>query len=144
GEAEGLAIATSSHRAAPVTLTGADASVLRDVLADWTVDSVSALVGDRAVRALDREQVVPARRAAERAGSDRVALLTRLLTFGDSLPRAQAELALGEFGVDRAARAGLVVAAGAADDDSVQALVDVRPYSAVDAHGEVGWWIASD
>ena len=44
---------------------------------------------ERAVRALDREQIVPARFAA-RATTDPVALLTRLFSLGDTLTRARA------------------------------------------------------
>lgn len=131
-------------RARPVRLDPADADALREALAAWTVDATAELVGDRAVRALEREQVMPARLAARAAGTDRVALLTRLLTLGDQLVRSEAELALGSLGVDGAIRCGLVDATGAGGDDLVRALVDVRPYAAVDADGEAHWHLASD
>ena len=86
--------------AAPVTLGEDDAVALRADLVPWTVDAVSELVGSRAVRALGREQVVPARLAARHAGNDQVALLTRLLTLGETLTRADVERALPRLGAD--------------------------------------------
>ena len=135
----------TAQRSAPVVLTGADAFALREALGDWTIGAITALVGDRAARALDREQIVPARMAARAAGTERVALLTRLFTLGDTLSRAEIEKALtGGFGVDDAERAGLLVCAGASGDDPVRALVDLRPY-ATDVGGDARhWWIASD
>jgi hypothetical protein len=140
---------TATH-SAPAFDAGADASVLESAqslasaLADWTVPAIHDLVGDRAARALDREQIVPARLAARAAGREPVALLTRLFALGDALTRDEAALALGDFGVDRAAASGLVTAAGAASDDMVAALVDLRPY-ATDVDGDPRtWWLASD
>jgi len=130
--------------AAPVTLEADDAVALRADLAPWTVDAVSELIGSRAVRALGREQVVPARRAAREAGGDPVALLTRLLTLGEILTRADVDRALPRLGADGAARCGLVACGGAGRDDAARALIDVRPYANADGDDEVSWWIASD
>lgn len=119
------------------------AAPLRADLAGWTVDVVDDLVGGVAVRALGREQVLPAVVAA-RASADRLATLTRLLMLGDTVTRAEAEAALPALGVDRAVAAGLVHASGASDDDDVRAVVDLRPTSSVGADGELTWWMASD
>jgi len=130
--------------AAPVTLEVDDAVALRADLAPWTVDAVSELVGNRAVRALGREHVVPARLAAREAGNDPVALLTRLLTLGETLTRADVERALPRLGADGAARCGILAVSGAGDDDAARALIDVRPYVAADGDEEITWWVASD
>lgn len=128
----------------PVRLDADDARALRADLASWTVDAVSELVGNRAVRALGRENVVPARLAARDAGNEPVALLTRLLTLGDTLTRADVERALPSLGADGAARCGLVAVGGAEDDDVARASVDLRPYAAADGDDVITWWVASD
>ncbi len=129
---------------APAVSAGADAHSLAHALAGWTVPAIHEVVGDRAARALDREQIVPARTAARAARREPVALLTRLFALGDPLTRDEASVALGDFGVDRAVASGLVVAGGAAPEDMVAALVDLRPY-ATDVRGEPQtWWLASD
>jgi methylase of polypeptide subunit release factors len=128
----------------PIALGGDDAAALRADLSPWTVDAVSELVGDRAIRALGREHVVPARLAARDAGRDPVALLTRLLTLGDTLTRADVDRALPRLGADGAARCGMVAVGGAGDDDAARALVDLRPYATADGDDEVTWWVASD
>ena len=135
----------TSPRSAPVELTGADALVLREALAPWTVDAVAELVGERAARALDREQVVPARLAARAAGSDRLALVTRLLALGDEVSAADAAIAFGgREALAAAERSGLVELAGSGAGDAARAAADIRPY-ATDLGGEpTTWWIASD
>lgn len=130
--------------AAPVNLEDADAASLRADLASWTVDSVHALVGERAVSALGREHVVPARLAARAAGSDPLALLTRLLMLGETLTRADVERALPRLGAEGAVRCGIVSVSGAGHDDAARALVDLRPYATADGDEEVTWWVASD
>ena len=117
------------------------ATALRSDLAEWTVESVSELVGDRAVRALDREQLVPARLAAREAGDDPLAVLTRLFALGDGVTRAQLASALPNLGVEAAAASGLIAVSGGSDDAPVQALIDLRPFD-VDTGGT--WWVASD
>ncbi|MFW2512370.1 DUF7059 domain-containing protein [Demequina sp. SO4-13] len=120
------------------------AASLRADLDGWTVDGVSELVGDRAFRALDREQVTPALVAARAASSDSAAVLTRLFMLGDDVTRAQADAALSRLSAQGAERIGLIEAAGEAPDDPVRALVDLQPYSSTTEHGQVDWWIASD
>jgi len=116
------------------------APALRADVEHWTNDAVAELIGDRAVLALDREQLVPARLAARAAGDDPIALLTRLFALGDTLSVAQVARALPTLGVQGAAASGLIATAGASDDDPVRALLDLRPYE-TETHR---WWIASD
>lgn len=113
---------------------------LRADLEPWTNDAVAELLGDRAVLALDREQLVPARLAARAAGDDPVSLLTRLFTLGETLSVAQVRRALPTLGAAGAQASGLIATAGASDDDPVRALVDLRPYETEESR----WWIASD
>lgn len=129
--------------ATPPTIDASAASALRADLTEWTVDAVSQLVGDVAVRALDREQIMPARLAARRSDA-RVALLTRLFSLGDALTPAQCARALSHLGLERAQECGLVVVTGAGDARRVAAAVDLRPYTFTDAEGDHTWWVASD
>ncbi len=137
---------SNPDRDTPVTLSEGDADLLRAALASWTVDSVTDALGDRAMRALGREQTVPALLAARRLGGDPVGVLTRLFMLGDEVLRSELDSALGVFGVDRAIASGLAVASGASPHDRVRGLVDVRPTAAAGADGEstADWWVASD
>jgi methylase of polypeptide subunit release factors len=125
---------------------GAAAATLRADLAaaGFTVDGVERVLGPVASAALHREQAVPARRALRGREGDPTATLAALFLLGDDVPRAALDAALGRTGVDGARRLGLVEAAGAADDDAVRAVVDLRPYAASDAAGPVTWWLSSD
>ncbi|AEG43205.1 methyltransferase [Isoptericola variabilis] len=126
--------------------TGLVAALRTDLDASgFTVDGVGDLLGEVASAALHREQAVPARRALEAAPADDPrAPLTRLFLLGDDVPRAALDRALPGVGAEGAERLGLVRAAGRAADDAVRAVVDLRPYAAVDARGPVSWWLASD
>ncbi|CAM5783749.1 DUF7059 domain-containing protein [Cellulomonas persica] len=115
----------------------------------FDVEHVEALLGPVAAGALHREEVVPALRATTsavaRGGDDEaLATLTRLFVLGCAVPRTGLDRALTWVGTDGAQRLGLVAAAGNGTDDEVRALVDLRPYAAVDGHGEATWWLASD
>ncbi|WP_062078494.1 DUF7059 domain-containing protein [Demequina globuliformis] len=129
---------------APPHLSPNAADRLRSDVSEWTVDAVQDVVGERAMRAFGREQVLPGRLAARAAGEDRVALLSRLFLFGDSLTRAQADAALPQLGAQGGIEAGLIAASGASADDEVRATVDLRPTSAMTEDGELAWWIAHD
>jgi methylase of polypeptide subunit release factors len=59
--------------------------------------------------------------------------LTRAFVLGVPVARAALDRALPTLGVAGAARLGLVSAAGTSPDDEVHALVDLRPYTALDA-----------
>lgn len=115
------------------------ATPLRRALASWTVDAVEAICGDRATRAMGREQVLPARLAA-RASSAPEATLTRLFLLGDTVPERLLDQALPGVGAAGAAALGLVqVSAGEA-----RARMDLRPYETTTEAGDARWWIASD
>jgi len=121
-------------------LSAEDAASLRTALREWTVDAVRAVVGERAALALDREQVVPALRAARAAGRERTAVLTRLFSLGDQVSASDAAAALGPLSVERAVQAGLVEESAG----EVRGRVDIRPYATQVGGAPVTWWIASD
>jgi SAM-dependent methyltransferase len=107
------------------------------------------MLGEVAAAALHREQAVPARRALATAQGpsgvpDARATLAGLFLLGDDVSRAALDRALPGLGTGGAERLGLVRASGTGRDDAVRAVVDLRPYSAVDAQGRVEWWLASD
>ena len=108
---------------------------LRDALtrASFTVDSVYALLGDDAHRALGRNQTVPAQRAT-RGGGD-LATLVRLFALQVPVGRDRADAALPGL-VEPLVGAGMLAASGG----EVRALVDVRPYG----DEEHDWWIVCD
>ena len=133
--------------------------------AGFTVAAVEELLGPLASAALHREAPLPALRvtaghllrasrpprasalggALTPRGADAgVAALVRLFVLGAVVPRRAVDAVFPRLGTDGAARLGLVAAAGSGPDDAVRALVDLRPYEAVDAAGTVDWWLASD
>lgn len=142
----------STPASAPVPGAAGHAAPLVDALrsgltaAGYTVDGVGEALGEVASAALHREQTVPARRALAdvAAAHEPRAALARLFLLGDDVPRAALDRALPGLGTAGAARLGLVAAAGEGDDDAVRAVVDLRPYAAVDAAGDASWWLASD
>ncbi|MFE5293191.1 methyltransferase [Isoptericola sp. NPDC056618] len=142
----------STPASAPVPGAAGHAAPLVDALrssltaAGYTVDGVGEVLGDVASAALHREQTVPARRALAdvAAAHEPRATLARLFLLGDDVPRAALDRALPGVGTAGATRLGLVAAAGEGDDDAVHAVVDLRPYAAVDAAGDASWWLASD
>jgi len=111
--------------------------------ADYTVDGVHAVLGGVASQALDREQAVPALRVSAASDAPAAALL-RCFTLGRPVTRAALDAALPQVGTAGARSVGLVEAAGEAPGDEVRALVDLRPYAAVDAAGTAQWWLVSD
>lgn len=98
------------------------------VAAEWTVDSVAALLGAQAADALARDQLVPALRVTAQLQSA-AAILTRLFILAQ--PVSDEELRIA-FPTANPQEIGLV-----ADG---KALVDLRPF-AFESHD---WWIASD
>lgn len=111
--------------------------------ADYTLDGVRDLLGPVAADALDREEALPARLVAARSGTTAAQLL-RLFQLGEPVTRRELDAALPNVGAAGAARLGLVQLQGESDQDEARAVVDLSPYAAVDAAGEVDWWIASD
>ncbi|WP_124341107.1 DUF7059 domain-containing protein [Cellulomonas algicola] len=118
---------------------------LRDDLrrASFTVAAVEDLLGPVAAGALHREEPVPALRATA-ASDEPVATLVRAFLLGCRVRRDALDRALPTLGSRGAHALGLVDASGAAPDDDVRALVDLRPYAASDGSGDVDWWVASD
>ncbi|MEC5153621.1 hypothetical protein RCH23_000987 [Cryobacterium sp. CAN_C3] len=133
--------------------------------AHFSVPGLTGLWGIEADAALRRNQRVPARRALAALATtlDRnepAATLARLFLLGDAVPRADLDAALPALGAAGAEQLGLVRAvdgidrppaverAGArgvtAPDALLCPLVDLRPYSFIDAHGAGSWWIVSD
>ena len=104
--------------------------------ARFSVESLTRLWGEDAAAALHRGQRVPALRAIA-ARQDALPTLARVFVLG--LPSAPDDIdaALPELGLSGAVALGLVEASGTP-------LIDLRPYSFVDAHGVGSWWIASD
>ncbi|WP_123816666.1 DUF7059 domain-containing protein [Myceligenerans xiligouense] len=111
----------------------------------YDVDGVEDLLGPVASAALHREQAVPARRVAEPlVTKDPRATLATLFLLGGVVPRSAIDRALPAVGTGGAERLGLVRSAGSGPDDEVRAAIDLRPYAATDASGDVRWWLASD
>ncbi|MDF8264778.1 DUF7059 domain-containing protein [Luteipulveratus flavus] len=117
--------------------TGAELPSLRDALrsSGFTLDGVADVLGDRASRALNREQPVPAE-LVTRGSDDPVAVLVRLFGLGCPVETAQVDRALPGWGADRLAALGVVERVG----DAVRTLFDLRPYG----DGEHEWWVLSD
>ncbi len=105
--------------------------------ARYTVDRLRSLWGDAADAALARGDRVPARRALAQAEAEPAALLARLFLLGEPLDDDALQSAFPTLLPDGARRLGLIDAHGAA-------LLDVRPYSAVDASGTADWFVVSD
>lgn len=112
--------------------------------ARFTVTTLTGLWGDEADAALHRNERVPAVRALARrradTGVDASATLATVFVLGLPVERDDLAAALPALGVDGAVELGLV----AEDAGGVRPLLDLRPYSFVDAHGAGSWWIVSD
>lgn len=123
---------------------GLDIASINDLRRDlraaaYTMDTVEAIVGEVAGRALHRAEPIPARRAL--TGSDEpAATLARLFLLGDTVTSTQVDRALPACGVAGAIALGLVAAHG----DMVRSAVDLHPYRVSDAAGDVDMWFASD
>lgn len=121
----------------------------------FTVDGVTALLGERAMGAWLREQPVPARVALEREGGSQPHLATVISLFllGDPVPTTTVDAALPSVGAAGLARMGLLEpdegGAGGGEPrnggieraEQVRAAVDLRPY-ATDTAGEL--YVVSD
>lgn len=112
--------------------------------AAYSVTTLTELWGVNAEAALHRNERVPALRAlaARRRdhGPEASATLATLFVLGLAVSRDDLATALPTLGVDGAIDLGLVELTG----DEARPLLDLRPYSFVDAHGAGSWWIASD
>lgn len=112
--------------------------------AEYYVPQVEELLGTVAAAALRRTQLLPARDAVQNQLSEPRAALTGLFLLGLEITNEQLGTALPTLGADGARALGLVEAQGAGPGDKVRAAVDLRPYAAHDAAGDVNWWIAAD
>ncbi|HEY3005069.1 MAG TPA: transferase, partial [Kribbellaceae bacterium] len=104
---------------------------LRDCLggAGYTVDGVSARLGETAHAALGRNETTPAYRAT--TGGDELDTMIRLFLLQRAVPEARAAKAFPGI-VDQLTAAGILVASG----NDVRARVDIRPYK--------DWWVVAD
>lgn len=125
---------------APLNLLRADLTA-----ANYSVTALTGLWGVEADAALYRNQRVPAQRALaalrEKLGRPTpTATLAQLFVLG--IPVAAVDLAdaLPTLGLDGALGLGLI----RLEADTALPLLDLRPYSFLDAHGAGSWWIASD
>lgn len=125
---------------APLDLLRADLTA-----ATYSVTALTGLWGVEADAALHRNQRVPAQRALaalrEKLGRPTAAAtLAELFILGIPVPTDELALALPALGLDGAQKLALVTL----DGDTARPLLDLRPYSFLDAHGAGSWWIASD
>jgi methylase of polypeptide subunit release factors len=102
--------------------------------ARYTVDGCLEAMGATAYGALGRNESVAASRAVA-ANDSPVATLTQLFVLQENVDRSAAEAALP---LAEAVAGGLV--AVDRTDDTVRALVDIRPYG----ESDVDWWLVSD
>jgi hypothetical protein len=137
--------------AARVQLNGRVTAPLIDLLradlaaANFSVTALTGLWGIEADAALHRNQRVPALRALARLRATLTVpepnvALAQLFVLGLPVARAEFAAALPALGITGAEELGLL----RAGPDEVHPLVDLRPYSFVDAHGAGSWWIVSD
>lgn len=128
--------------------------------AHFSVPGLTGLWGVDADAALRRNQQVPAQRALAALAItlgriEPAATLARLFLLGDAVPRTDLNAALPALGAAGAEELDLVAAVvvpgghersadSAGPDALVRPLVDLRPYSFIDAHGAESWWIVSD
>ncbi|MFB2597133.1 methyltransferase [Herbiconiux sp. P17] len=116
--------------------------------ARYRVDVLDALWGEQAASALFRGRRLPAERALGRlrASGDPLppaATLAALFVLGDVVAADDLAAALPRLGVAGASALGLVGPASSSAD-GWRALLDLRPYSFVDALGVGSWWVVSD
>lgn len=130
-------------------MTSALIDLLRTDLtaANYSVSALTGLWGIEADAALRRNQRVPARRAlvalrAKLGREEPTATLARLFVLGEPAGRGDLDAALPLLRAEGAERLGLVTAVG--DGGTVRPLLDLRPYSFIDAGGAGSWWILSD
>jgi len=128
---------TSNRPSTPTSSPSLIAGLRSDLTsARFSVEALTRLWGADAAAALHRGQRVPALRAIV-GRQDALATLARLLVLGLPVAPDDLDAALPGLGLGGAVELGLV-------DETGTPLVDLRPYSFVDAHGVGSWWIASD
>jgi hypothetical protein len=121
---------------------------------NYTIDGVAGLLGESAYTALNRDQLIPALLAAERAvrrdeGNAALAAVVRLWLLAEPQPGATLDAALPGIGAEGLQKLGLVepVPAG----PLLAAKADLRPYGwdgteedKADGTGGAELWVASD
>ncbi|HEX4401605.1 MAG TPA: methyltransferase [Galbitalea sp.] len=116
---------------------------LRDDLAaaNFTVARLDELWGQDAASALGRGHRVPAVRALDLLVEfDPAAVLARLFVLGMPASIADVAMAVPGLELEGAVELGLL----RLGDETVEPLLDLRPYSFTDSSGAAEWWIASD
>jgi methyltransferase family protein len=114
--------------------------LLREALAEYTVDGVHDLVGLAGQAALARGDLTGL--ARHLTGGTRLDTLGRLFLLGTHVPEAAARAALHPLPLEEAVAAGLIGPSGA----GVRALLDVRPHAQHQSTGAgtADWWVVSD
>ncbi len=114
----------------PLSALGADLAA-----AHFSVEALTELWGSDAAAALHRGHRTPALRRLNSSTS--LESLARLFVLGLRVDIREIDKALPSLTAEGAVELGLIDADG-------NPLLDLRPYSFVDAHGVGSWWIASD
>ncbi|WP_461172475.1 methyltransferase [Arthrobacter sp. Z1-9] len=119
-------------------------------LVDYTLDGVAGLLGESAYTALNRDQIIPAMLAAERAeqrdeGAKALAAVVRLWLLAEPQPSETLDAALPQIRAEGLQELGLVepVPGGSL----LAAKADLRPYgwdANEDGSGGAELWVASD
>jgi SAM-dependent methyltransferase len=109
--------------------------------ARFQVSRLDELWGPDAAAALARGHRVPAVRALDLLVEfDPAAVLARLFVLGMPAAIADVAMALPGLELEGAVELGLC----RLGDETVEPVVDLRPYSFIDSRGGADWWIASD
>jgi methylase of polypeptide subunit release factors len=105
---------------------------------------VNELLGPVAQGALGREHALPARLVVQQLPDDPLATLVAVFILGLEVPSHRLAAALPTLGLIAAGQLGLIAVSGAGPDDGARAIVELRPYGAVDSLGSADWWLISD
>ncbi|UJH70476.1 hypothetical protein [Ornithinimicrobium sp. INDO-MA30-4] len=121
----------------PPTVSAEVATRLREglIAANYTVDGLDEILGDRASAALHRGQPLLALRQV-RESSRPAAVLARLWVFNDPVSAGELESALPQASTDELADAGLIRSIS----DGFVGTCDLRPYGDETSQ----WWVVSD
>lgn len=117
------------------------AALLRERLLalNYTVEGVTARIGEHAMAALGRNETTPGRLALGDAGAPGDVPI-RLFCLRDEVLRAEVQRAFGEQPARALIDDGILASAGAAPDDPVRCILDLHPYGD-ESHD---WWVLSD
>ncbi len=105
----------------------------------YTVDGVTALIGQAAMNALARNETSAGRHALSgHRGVDAVPV--RVFCLRDTVQRREVADALGQENADLLVRHGILQASGPQPDDAVRCALDLHPYGD-ESHD---WWVLAD